>query len=181
MKSLLYISGPYTGNNRIKRDENITAARARMISAMISDTWWPVCPHTHTAMMEDYAPAVTWNEWLQLDIAMLAGCDALWATVRYDMAISNGVALEVAWAMQAGMPLLVEEVRPQRYPVAPTVTKNSDGSVSLNAEMGRELGSFVLSKSYRLGKSADKIAAAVAAGEIPDPRDYKGSNLGGMS
>ena len=153
MKPILYISGPYSAESLIDRQQNILNAKRRFVAALATGEWWVVCPHTHTAELEMHLPDVDHSEWLCMDIAMLAGCDAIWIDPYENL--SKGVLLELAWAMLAGFPLFygryIDPPRKSRF---------------LN-----------ISTEYYLDKEVIKINDMVSRGEIPDPKTYKGSVL----
>ena len=78
MKSI-YISGPYTAADREGEDENIKAAAA-MASIYLHAGWAVFCPHTMTSLIDrefNEDGAVTYDDWLTLDLYWLAKCDAI--------------------------------------------------------------------------------------------------------
>ena len=153
MKPILYISGPYSANSLIDRQQNILNAKRRFVDALATGDWWAVCPHTHTAEMEMHLPGVDHDEWLRMDIAMLAGCDAIW--VYINDRLSPGMKLELAWAKLANMPLFYT------WSVK-IINKGGDTDTYESIDLSTETG---------------LINDMVSRGEIPDPKTYKGSVL----
>ena len=153
MKPILYISGPYSADSLIDRQQNILNAKRRFISALATGEWWAVCPHTHTAELEMHLPDVDHDEWLKMDIAMLAGCDALW--FDYSKGTSPGVLLEIAWAYLSGMPI---------YEIYFVPFKN-------------DIPYVIKDPADVLSQEIIKINDMVSRGDIPDPKTYKGSVL----
>ena len=155
MKPILYISGPYSADSLIERQQNIWNAKRRFINVLATGEWWAVCPHTHTAELEMHLPDVDHSEWLCMDIAMLAGCDALWIDI-YKGLPSPGVQMELAWAIEAGMP-----VYDSPYIAKPAFMVNDNTPHLKKMNMSR----------------IELMYGMVLCGEIPDPKTYKGSVL----
>ena len=179
MKPLLYISGPYSAPTLIERERNINIARKRMIDIVKSGAMWPVCPHTHTAGLEMHLPDVDWREWLYLDLRMLADCDAIWVQMPHESpTYSAGVALEVAWAQLADMPIIVEFAVHRIIP-GPGMFREYRRPPAYNPlyRFADELQHSSASASLQLAR--DAIRQWVDYGKIPDPESYKGSCLGG--
>ena len=156
MKPILYISGPYSADSLIDRQQNILNAKRRFVAALATGEWWAVCPHTHTAELEMHLPDVDHDEWLKMDIAMLANCDAIWISgTDYYNYLSNGVRLELTWASLAKMPIYITYFTP-----------------SITDKPIKMLDSWDVPASY-----VALINDGVSRGEIPDPKTYKGSVL----
>ena len=153
MRPRLYISGPYTAATPHKTDENINCARSRMIEAMLSG-WWPRCPHTHTARMERDAPEISWDEWLEL-----------------------------AWAHLAGMPIYTEfdmdrdarYFRGQHLPDPQTIVFEQLSGCDQEC---RQSPMMIKSIRRSVELAEVEILRLVDEGRIPDPVDYRGSDLG---
>jgi len=154
MKPILYISGPYSAETLIDRQQNILDAKRRFIDALATGEWWAVCPHTHTDGLETHLPQIPHEEWLKMDITMLAGCDALW--VDSDNELSDGVMLETAWAIESGMPVYYTP-----YIAKPGFMEDN------GCDIDNRLLQFAKNNIFQM----------VSRGEIPDPKTYKGSAL----
>jgi len=160
MKPLLYISGPYSAETYQGRQQNILNAKRRYIETLKSGEWWAICPHTMTAEMEIHVPEMSHEEWIQVDITMLAQCDAIWADYPRNKG-SAGTRLEVAWALLAGMPIHLGS----RIDSAPNMLRNNRRK-------------DLIDPVYKdLTAEIQKIFAMVADWNLPDPLHYKGSIL----
>ena len=153
MKPILYISGPYSADTLIERQQNILNAKRRFVAALATGEWWAVCPHTHTAELEMHLPDVDHDEWLKMDIAMLAGCDAVWMDSWCTKTV--GVKLELVWAYLAGMPISTTST-------VPLAKKFTHSNIDVYHEFEPQI--YIL---YDM----------VSRGDIPDPKTYKGSAL----
>lgn len=98
MKPLVYIAGPYSHPDPC---ENTHAAV--MVADRILEFCWPVVPHLshfwHTMSPKPYPL------WLELDLAIMARCDAV---LRFG-GESSGADAEVAAALKAGQPVFYDE------------------------------------------------------------------------
>jgi len=160
MKPTIYISGPYSADSLIDRQQNILNAKRRFVAALATGEWWAVCPHTHTAELEMHLPGVDHDEWLRMDITMLASCDAIWADYLKNKG-SVGTRLELAWAILAGMPIHLGSLTPS----VPSILRNN------------RRPDLIEPVYDELTEDREKIWAMAADGEIPDPEFYNGSVL----
>ncbi len=166
MKPLLYISGPYSAPTLIQREQNILNAKERYIRAMRSGEWWAVCPHTHTAGMETHLPEWKHEEWIAYDISLLRMCDAIWISPSASLHMSHGTYLELAWAILANMPIMVNtEVLTKDY------VYDSSGLIT-----GEIPCSSWLNKS-EINQALVEMTRLVCKGIVDDPQLYKGSML----
>lgn len=166
MKPLLYISGPYSAPSQIEREQNILKAKERYIRAMRSGYWWAVCPHTHTAGMEIHLPEWSHAEWISYDIGMLRMCDAIWISPSASLHLSHGTYLELAWAILANMPIMINtEVVTYNY------VYDSSGLIDGKIPMSSWLNAAEITGAIL------EINELVRRGKVDDPGLYKGSVL----
>ena len=169
MKPILYISGPYSADSLIDRQQNILNAKRRYVAALATGEWWAVCPHTHTAEMEMHLPGVDHDEWLRMDITMLAGCDAIWVD---DCHLSKGARMELVWAWMAKIPIYIGPE--SELPAHPLDILHSPWIC--NEYLGITMDTDIdMKKEYK--PIVTVINDMVSRGEIPDPKTYKGSVL----
>jgi len=160
MKPIIYISGPYSAETYLGRQQNILNAKRRYIETLKSGEWGAICPHTMTAEMEIHVPEMGHEEWIMADITMLAQCDAIWADYLRNKK-STGTRLELAWAILAGMPIHLGS----RAPSVSSILRNN---------RRQDLMDPVCKD---LMEDVQKIFEMVSDGMIPDPVFYNGSAL----
>ncbi len=76
IRAVVYISGPYMADTPLGISDNIAAAH-RMAVDLWNAGFGCLTPHLNTAHFEYFCPAVTHAAWLEADLRMLDGCDAL--------------------------------------------------------------------------------------------------------
>lgn len=186
MKPLLYISGPYGAATLAERQINIAYARRRYVAAVSSGEWWAICPHTMTSGMEMQCPEIETCEWLKSDISLLSLCDALWVSMPDTCAYySDGVALEIAWAMKAGMPVFAAFETPGKEHLphphqAYTPTGRMPQVFAMNPffEMNQQRGLYEdTMEPTQIWIAGNAVTQYVEQGECIDPEKYKGSSL----
>lgn len=166
MKPLLYISGPYSAPTPLGREQNIINAKERYIRAMRSGMWWAVCPHTHTAGMEIHLPEWNHDQWIAYDVSLLRVCDAIWITPSRSLSLSHGTYMELAWAILADMPVMINtEV------VSPEYVYRGSGFIN------GEIPAASWLNQIEINQAIQEINEMVCKGSIDDPELYQGSKV----
>jgi hypothetical protein len=117
MKTLLYLTGPYSGWSKVKdeREKEITnnIAAAKMVAASLWELGYAVlCPHANTANFEKLCKA-SYDDYMEGDLEMVRTVDAVVAMPKWD--ISKGSKLEIEFARKLGIPVYF-------YPELPPLT-----------------------------------------------------------
>lgn len=103
-RSLLYISGPYTGNNTHSTEENIKIAKEYALLAW-KNGWAAVTPHLNTAGFEELTDMLTHADWVDGYLAILSRLDpnhdAVLMLPRWNE--SKGAVLELRTALERGI------------------------------------------------------------------------------
>ena len=95
-RPVVYVAGPYSQGDPA---ENVAAA-VHFASMLMDRGWaWPLVPHL-THLWHLIAPR-PYQDWIDLDLALLARCDGL---VRLP-GPSAGADAEVDWAVEHGVPV----------------------------------------------------------------------------
>lgn len=95
MKPLIYVAGPYTG-------ENIqNTRRAILVAEQIRTKFDVNCFVPHLTAMYDLVAPNDWKYWMELDINILSRCDFLYRMVG----ASKGADMEVAYANDHDIPV----------------------------------------------------------------------------
>lgn len=98
----VYIAGPYRGPNAWEIEQNI-----RRAVDLAFEVWRlggaALCPHANTRFFQGALPD---EVWLQGDLALLAGCDALLTTLNWRA--SKGATAEVRYAEAMGIPVFYD-------------------------------------------------------------------------
>ena len=96
-RPVVYVAGPYSQGDPA---ENVAAA-VHFASMLMDRGWaWPLVPHL-THLWHLIAPR-PYQDWIHLDLALLARCDGL---VRLPVGASAGADAEVAWCDEHGVPV----------------------------------------------------------------------------
>jgi nucleoside 2-deoxyribosyltransferase len=103
---LIYIAGPYgDAGGYLAIDRNI--ARAREVAAYLAESGVGfVCPHLNSAHFEVITPDVPHTFWYELDLRMLAACDAI--LLLDGWTVSNGAKQEHSKALELGLPVFYQ-------------------------------------------------------------------------
>lgn len=107
-KYLVYVSGPYTAKDETLKQVNISNARLAAIH-LWRRGHFVICPHLNSADMEH--EGITYDHFLNGDIAMLIWCDAIY--------LLNG------WSNSKGA--FAEYVEAKRYGLLLCYERNNDG------------------------------------------------------
>jgi hypothetical protein len=101
----VYVSGPYTAATPADVRRNVDTAMAMGIDLLMLGHS-PVIPHL-SYYLDRFAQSrgidIDYEEWLRMDIDLLAGCDALLL-----IGSSPGADREVAFAKDRGIPVVTE-------------------------------------------------------------------------
>lgn len=96
---VVYVAGPYRGPNAWAIEQNIR--RAEELSLRVWEMGMAaVCPHANTRFFQGALPD---EVWLEGDLAMLAKCDALLLTAKWQE--STGAVAEREFALERGIPV----------------------------------------------------------------------------
>lgn len=109
---LIYISGPYSGQDTEAVSANIAAARAAAVRIWESGNY-AICPHLNTAHFEKSCD-VAYEQYLAGDLDILMRCDAILMLSKWEA--SNGAKIELEHARAHGIPEYYWPDMPQRHP-----------------------------------------------------------------
>lgn len=99
---LVYIAGPYTGDNYLAVEANI--AQAREAAAWLANNGVGYyCPHLNSAHFEAITPDVPIAFWYEMDYRLLDVCDALLVLPGWEK--SWGTARELERAQEQNKPV----------------------------------------------------------------------------
>ena len=99
----VYIAGKYTDKDMLNTELNIAKAQEIAIF-MANNNVFYFCPHTHSRLMDYYAPEVSWKYWMAVDIKVIEDlCNCLIMVDNYQD--SKGSLLEEAKAIELGYPV----------------------------------------------------------------------------
>ena len=99
---LIYVAGPYSGDNNHVIDSNIAAAEhvAKLLSKR---GYMPVTPHKNTAQFERVVPSQKPEFWIDGTLALLEKCDAVVLVPGWQESI--GTLGEIRHALKLGIPV----------------------------------------------------------------------------
>ena len=97
---LLYVAGPYRADTREGIELNIQSARAVAVRAA-KKGWAVICPHLNTAHMDELAPELDDQFWLDATMEMMRRCDAV--VLVQGWSESNGSCAEIEEAERLDM------------------------------------------------------------------------------
>ncbi len=104
---LVYIAGPFRGPNLMAVQENIEAARSRMLP-IVQNGFMPVCVHTMEGLaMHDQQQEHDGVFWLEGTLEILRRCDHV--IVDYRWLASRGTIAEVREAFRLKIPVWYTE------------------------------------------------------------------------
>lgn len=98
-----YISGKYSSDclrgteNNIKKAEEVAILLAQKQIKYF-------CPHTHSRLMDFYAPEASWDYWMELDLHFI-GCTCNCMIMLDNWQDSKGATLEYNHAKELGLPI----------------------------------------------------------------------------
>jgi hypothetical protein len=104
MRTLVYVAGPYSDPNPFYIASNIRRAEEASIR-LVREGYDVITPHKNTAGYEKYAD-IGYDYWLEMCLNILARCDVLY--VMKGSELSKGVAKEIVFAHQCGIPVVFE-------------------------------------------------------------------------
>ena len=103
---LIYVAGAYKGNIA----KNITKAEIVSIN-LIRNGWHVFTPHKNTSHYEQYEDnQLTTQTWIDMDLNMLARCDAIYVMDNWHN--STGTKIEIEFALKHNIPRFYEEFDP---------------------------------------------------------------------
>ena len=112
---LIYVSGPYSGEDSKAIKENIKQA-ANMAGALWSMGHAVICPHTNTG--EPYLSkkncSADCDMYIEGDLNMISRCDALVMTKKWET--SKGAKIEWDYANSLGIPIYYAPDYPPLHP-----------------------------------------------------------------
>lgn len=74
----IYIAGPYSSPDGYEGEDKNTLVAAEVAAYYLKRGWAVFCPHTMTRdIARNFAREITWETWLETDIAWLSVCDAI--------------------------------------------------------------------------------------------------------
>ncbi len=91
IRALVYISGPYTADTALGIHENIEVAHRTSVN-LWNAGFGCVTPHLNTTHFEHFCPDVPHAAWLEADLRMLEGCDAILMLPGWEQ--SKGAVME---------------------------------------------------------------------------------------
>ncbi|MBL4833618.1 MAG: DUF4406 domain-containing protein [Pseudomonas sp.] len=97
---VVYVAGPYRASNRAGVELNIQSARLTGLHCCLKG-WSPLIPHANTGGLDEIAPAIPDQFWLDATLELMRRCDAVVLCPGYSL--SNGTAAEVIDAQRLGM------------------------------------------------------------------------------
>ncbi len=116
---LTYLASPYSHPDPAIREGRYRAACA--VAAILSargDLVFSPVAHGHGIGLSGRLP-VAWEYWQRLDLRMLASCDSLTVLCVAGWRESVGVAAEIAFARELGLPVLLVDPCGQSQGVLP--------------------------------------------------------------
>lgn len=87
----IYLSGPYSDEDKQRRDLNILRAR-ECAGICLRRGHWPFCPHTMTGCFEDFFPDLPWMTYIAADLAWLPFCHSMLMLPEWEE--SKGACIE---------------------------------------------------------------------------------------
>lgn len=102
---LVYIAGPYRAPTRQGIELNIQAARAVAVRAA-QKGWAVICPHLNTAHMDEIAPELGDQFWLDATMEMMRRCDAIVTVAGWSE--SKGTKAELDEAEELEIPVFYQ-------------------------------------------------------------------------
>lgn len=99
----VYIAGKYTDKTLIQTERHVLDALELSIWCAEAGIHF-FCPHTHSKFLDLYAPSVSWEYWMDVDIRVienLANC----MLMVHNYSDSKGAKLEEAKAKELGYPV----------------------------------------------------------------------------
>ena len=104
----VYIAGPYSSDEGHKGEDKNTLIAAEYAAKYLKKGWAVFCPHTMTRdIARNFAESLTWEQWLETDIAWLACCDAIHMLPNWEK--SKGACLEHVVARGLGLEIFYSQ------------------------------------------------------------------------
>jgi len=106
---VVYVAGPYRASNRAGVELNIQSARLTGLHCCLKG-WSPLIPHANTGGLDEIAPAIPDQFWLDATLELMRRCDAVVLCPGYSL--SEGTRAEMIEAQRRGIPVYysVEEL-----------------------------------------------------------------------
>ena len=112
---LIYVSGPYTKNDKNGKTQEENINQAREIGCRLWEKGHAViCPHENTSYFEKDCN-ITYDMYIKGDLDMVSRCDCLVMTPDWET--SNGAILEHDYAISLRIPIYIYPVVPELNPL----------------------------------------------------------------
>jgi len=99
---VVYVAGPYRASSRAGVELNIQSARLTGLHCCLKG-WSPVIPHANTGGLDEIAPGITDQFWLDATLELMRRCDAVVLCPGH--LTSRGTTTEVVEAKRLGIPV----------------------------------------------------------------------------
>jgi nucleoside 2-deoxyribosyltransferase len=99
MMKTVYVAGPFRGKDSWEMEQNIRRAETLALEVWRAG-FAALCPHCNTRFFQGAAPD---EVWLDGDLALLTGCDAVLMTPDWER--SQGARAEREFALGQGVPV----------------------------------------------------------------------------
>ena len=99
---VVYIAGPYRGRSRAEVELNIQVARKVGVMAARAG-WSPLIPHANTGHLDEVAPDLSEEFWLEATLELMRRCDAVLLCPGWQ--VSTGTRAEIREAKALGLPV----------------------------------------------------------------------------
>ena len=99
----VYIAGKYSDEDMLRTEKNVAEALELAIACAKADIPY-FCPHTHSRLMDYYAPNVTWEYWMKCDFVIIEK-------------LCNCMLMVPNWVNSKGAKMEEEKAKELEYPV----------------------------------------------------------------
>jgi nucleoside 2-deoxyribosyltransferase len=103
----IYIAGPIRAKTLALEKANIERARDACADLILIGHA-PFCPHTHTENFGRLYPAITYEDYMRMDLQWLDLCDAVLMLPGWKQ--SQGAKLEYLYAAKLGLPIYTDVI-----------------------------------------------------------------------